>query len=100
MSKQTFRVTLEVTVDPEEIVNGLPNGNPARWNWELLLRGSDINAEVEMTDAFIACCESKIDWATNEDRDTREVFEPYFHDTDCVNYLTVEQTLGIEEDAV
>ena len=87
--KQKFQITLEVMVDPNEISGGIPNGDPSRWYWESLLRNAEINAEAMVKQCFIACCEAKIDFATDEFSEGE--FAPYLHDEDCVNYEPIEE---------
>jgi hypothetical protein len=93
--KQTYQLTIEVTVDPNEISGGVRNGTPDRWAWELFLSRAEISAEASVTDCFIACCEEKIEW---HNEGCESTFLPFDHDKTCVNYLSIDDYYEIEED--
>lgn len=93
--KQTYRVTLEVTVDPDEIVEGLRNNEPSRWWWERILRNSDISVEgAEVLDCFVACCSNKVEWHNDQ---SEWEFSPDDHNEDCVNYVSWEVLVAQQE---
>ena len=97
--KQTFRVVLEVEVDPNEINGGMKNGNPGRWNWQGAIQSAvDIpNLAVRVEDCFVACCSDKIEWYQSDNNDGFSNFPAYFHDEECINYVDIEDDIEDEE---
>lgn len=78
------RITLDIDLDPEMISGGTRNGLPNRWDWNAILRNSDITAEsATVVTAFEACCENRIEWFTDEAEWT---FAPDDHNEDCIHF--------------
>jgi hypothetical protein len=100
MAKQTFRLTIDVEVDPDEITNDVFNGSPEHWNWQGISKVVDIpGVVVSVKDSFIACCDEKVEWQAGQiacESWALGEFKTWDHDESCVNFVPIDDGDGDE----
>jgi len=92
MNKVKYVVTIEMELDPNEVVETTRIGLPSRWNYTSLLSAGGYDVTASVASAYEACCESYVEWVT-DDPDRRypeKNFTPYFHDEGCRHFVDIE----------
>ena len=94
-----YVITLEVEMDDHQTVDGVSIGNPARWDYNALLSADGFQVFASVANAYEACCESYVEWASADvdDRYPESNFAPYFHDEACVHFVAIEDDEDDEE---